>query len=770
MFDERIVKGKTMTSRHIFLPMLVATLFVGVLAARGEEGRSPAKTWQDAAHRSGLSAESISSLAKNRILITNDAYKQIFSAYLSSNNPLFITSDSLLNAYHVLYEESVLRLEEALSVQLPPILRLILKNIEDTDRRLSGKPALVSAAKRRAVLVTGVALKLMDDSFGFKDDALNQILTQESRRIVQAEGFRMPAWLGKPDASFEALDYSRYKPRGFYTRSERLKQYFRAVSWLQSIPFRVKHDEEFLAVLMLGNCVTYYKWDDPAEKRDTESFFRTYRSFIGAGDDWDLMTAAQGSLADFRLGMDLNGDDLQKRRARAMKMAQRQGKGPQINDQIRFAPEDPQQVAEPNFRIISAYRTPSAVLFQRTTDIRRFNRPYPDGLELTISLGSAFARKMLEDSQKADLLQTIDACKALFQGSSLYLAYLDALSTLVDAPEHDAPAFMKTEAWQAKSCNTVLAAWAQLRHTWVLQAKQNTSFRGKAMVPAGLIEPEPEFFGKMAQLAEATQRLLKRAGVFDQDYGRVTAIAGLERLGIILEGVKDQSAFRERLSAIRQEGSMALDLADTLMSLNRPQAQWGSEAFVREQRQWIKTLIADIKKGQSDRLPRLMEIIQFYEFDLEDLWGRFEKVSRRLEAISHKQLRAVDLNQSDVAFIKGYGKTIGGIMLHGGNSYLDPTDDAPRVVDVYADPDDDAYLHVGIARPRKMFVLYPWRGKTVLCEGAILPYYEFVNTSRLTDESWKTRLDSEKRPSIPKWVSPIVSRGRLSEPSLKEDY
>ena len=62
-------------------------------------------------------------------------------------------------------------------------------------------------------------------------------------------------------------------------------------------------------------------------------------------------------------------------------------------------------------------------------------------------------------------------------------------------------------------------------------------------------------------------------------------------------------------------------------------------------------------------------------------------------------------------------------MLYGGNSYLTPRDDAPRVVDVYANPQESGYLHVGIARPRKMYVLYPWKGKTVLCEGAILPYY-----------------------------------------------
>ena len=155
--------------------------------------------------------------------------------------------------------------------------------------------------------------------------------------------------------------------------------------------------------------------------------------------------------------------------------------------------------------------------------------------------------------------------------------------------------------------------------------------------------------------------------------------------------------------------------------------------------------------------------------DLEDLWEKLEKVSRQLEVISHKQLRNADLNRDEISFIKAYGQTIAGIMLYGGNSFLTPRDDAPRVVDVYANPEEGGYLHVGIARPRKLYVLYPWKGKAVLCEGAIMPYYEFITTSRLTDESWKERLDSDKRPSIPKWLSPVVGGGNLSKPTLKKD-
>ena len=745
--------------RNMIILGLLATVLLCAEAPAGE-------MWEADAGKSGLSATDIALLKTNRILIGNEAYKQIFSGYLDGKKPLFITSDSLLNAYHVLYEESVYRLENAMARRLPDILRLVLKNMQDADRQLKGNPALAWAAKQRAMLTVGIALRLIDDSFQFDDATLNTILAQEVKKITAAEAVDMPEWLGQPDESFAAVDYSRYTPRGFYVRSERLQRYYRAVSWLQSIPFRIHNDVELLAMLMLGNSVTYQRFDSSSEERDLHAFFGTYSSFIGAGDDWDLMTAAHEAQNELR--MDLAGDDLQKKRAWLEKEAEGHGRGPKINDQIRFAPDDPKKTAEPQFRIVSAYRTPCAILFQRTTDLRRFERSFPTGLEVAASLGSVFARERLGESEKEDLLQMIDSCRPYFDGKSLYLQYLNALKTLLDTPESDAPDFMKTKAWAAKSCNTALSGWAQLRHTWALQAKQTVHYKGFTMVPSGFVEPEPEFFSRMADLADTTRELLKQVVAFTPDYdGTIQALETARRM---LDGEKDENELRLRLFKLSRDDNdmMRLQLSLMFLEISKPHAKRGAEDCFKEQRQWLDTVEANLKKGAIDKHPNLKEALKHFDFDLDDLWDRFGKVSRRLEAISHKQLRHADLSESENAFIQAYGKAIAGIMLYGGNSYLTPRDDAPRIVDVYANLQAGGYLHVGVARPRKLYVLYPWKGETVLCEGAIMPYYELVTAPRLTDESWKERLDSTSRPPMPKWLSPVVAGGGLNRPALKQ--
>jgi hypothetical protein len=76
-------------------------------------------------------------------------------------------------------------------------------------------------------------------------------------------------------------------------------------------------------------------------------------------------------------------------------------------------------------------------------------------------------------------------------------------------------------------------------------------------------------------------------------------------------------------------------------------------------------------------------------------------------------------------------------------------------------------LEVGISRPRALYLLYPVKGGEILCRGAVMPYYEFVHDSRLTDVEWKSLLDSDKRPKSPDWIAPIIAPGGLSAPKVE---
>jgi hypothetical protein len=272
----------------------------------------------------------------------------------------------------------------------------------------------------------------------------------------------------------------------------------------------------------------------------------------------------------------------------------------------------------------------------------------------------------------------------------------------------------------------------------------------------------------MADLADKTKIILNHIDAFKPDYGKI--LENMEKLKSIIEGVENEDQLHAAMmSKITEEEIMDYEAVFMVLEAQKFASKEGTKEFFNELAKRLEAASRIIKSGELDAHPWLKKVLDEYEFDLQALWIRFAAVSRRLESIAHKQLRKKALNDSEKEFIKSYSETLAGIMLYGGNAYLTPRDDAPRVVDVFANPEQGGYLHVGVGRPRTLFVLYPWQDKTVLCQGAVMPYYEFVEPARLDDRMWKEKLDSDKRPAVENWLSPFVSGKNLGKPLLKDE-
>jgi hypothetical protein len=663
---------------------------LGVLAgpARGqpdpEAGESFDPTagynWKDAARRAGFGERDIEAIARNKVLVGNETYRQVFTPYRDPRMPLFITSDSLLNAFHVLFEESIRRLELENARRLPRLLRFIWDRLDEIEANVPENPGLAKAARTRARVAVGTALRLLGEETPKADKEVVEFIRTEVAKVHEARARDKSAWLGPPDRGFEAVDYSRFKPRGFYSHTDALQTYFRAVGWLQAIPFRVSRDEELLAILLLGGCLSIPN-DDPRRKAIEELSHHNefFYLLIGGQDNGGIQSAAseyESAAPQEAFRLDRAAALLPAIRKRIEAQAAEKGQGPQVYDLLR-SPADP--VERLGFRILPAYRTPDAVLFQRTGPLRG---KLPNGLDLCVVLGSAFARSRLADGDRDRLLKLLDEHRERWSDPrlidpSVYGMCLHALSALFGKPEPDAPAFMAGEPWAIKCCQTALGGWAQLRHAWSLQAKQSsTAPCAPPFMPPGFVEPAPEFFSRMARLVRATEQNLRRAGALKQD---------------------------------------------------------------------LESPAENIK-------------------ELALLWRDLQMLCCRLEALAHKQLRRVPFTEEECGFLTSYGDYLGGVMLYGGNSYVNPLDDAPRVADVHHDQLTNRYLEVGVGRPRALYVLYPWKGGEVLCRGAVMPYYEFAHPQRLTDAEWKALLDAKDRPAQPEWLKPIQAREPVKPP------
>ena len=588
--------------------------------------------WKVAAKQLKLSDEDMEKLEKQKILMTNRTGRQVFEFYPVGNIPVFITSDSLINAYNVLFAESLLRMEKVKSRELGGILRFIWENLETVDKRVKEDPQKIKSAKKRAQIIIGVALKLIGDNSVKIPDNISPAINQEVKRIKKAKAKVKPDWLGKPDPEFLYIDYSRYKPRGFYTGSSQLQKYFRAISWLQSIPFRVKKDDELLTILLLGNCIAGQQYNDYEQRWKHEEFLKSYTKLAGIADNWTIIDAAEVAQ-----NLNLIEDPISKIQKRLAGKAYYETHRFKINDQAAL--KIPKEITERiSFRIISPLQLPDALMFQKTMDLEISNRAYPSSLEICAVLGSSYAKSFLLKYGGKKLVNEIDKCEKFFDDNTLYCEYLYCLSALVDKPEKDAPAFMKSSLWEIKSCQAVLSGWVQMRRSFVLHAKQNFQIIGKLLVPPGFVEPEPEFFGRMGRLAHISEIYFQKSGAFKNKSNKEIA-SEIRELADVLVKLELTTRKQRKIdisgltkNELRNFGNN-FDLFNLYLLENYDSY---TPAYYKEAVKRLRKSADELETSKKLTYKELVALFKIRQQNIKPLWKRLQILSIKLEALARK--------------------------------------------------------------------------------------------------------------------------------------
>jgi hypothetical protein len=96
----------------------------------------------------------------------------------------------------------------------------------------------------------------------------------------------------------------------------------------------------------------------------------------------------------------------------------------------------------------------------------------------------------------------VDSYDEEFWSSSVYNLWLSAIRALNDTGHQEgAPDFMRTGAWQQKEMQTQLTSWTELRHDTLLHVKQSYTDGVICGNPYGYVEPVPEFYARIGQIA-----------------------------------------------------------------------------------------------------------------------------------------------------------------------------------------------------------------------------------------------------------------------------
>ncbi len=658
-----------------------------------------------------------------------DVYYKIFADDL----PVFITTDSILHAWHFSFQKMLEELEEThiavtyeqmldgMAAKLPELALLrngpLKDSVDDADYFLAVARSLIKGSEVPPVFV----------------DASKVNLTLTKIGQAQFELF-FELW-GKP----QPMDFSQFIVRGHYTGTERLQRYFRAFNWTALADFgvvEVNHGAQSLREL--GTAVV----------------LRQLVGLSGQGEQWKavnellkLSVGRQNSMGIDELAAALTAvgspslEDITSATLVRLQSDLLTGQvgiptyaaGPFYGNDTGVRPQIPPRFAFTGKRFIADGWAQSMVTYDRirwvgsgVPERYRFGdavvRRFPSALDVAFAVfgNDGVVEPLVERMLRTDGLpfrdglpyqhnlvaarRTLDALTPEYREESIYGRWLYALRTLSQsANDPRLPEAMRTRAWATKDANTQSASWTQLRHDTLLYAAEPYTGIILCEYPAGFVEPRPEFWTQMEALARFTSETLAKFPI----QGTLVVPAPLVGFDVV-----------------------------------------------------------DLKKRHTARLA---------------FCDNFAAVAQTLGNLSRKQLSQTPFSPADQTFIRSlmnnstrpyYGKMFNGwypslfFKSYGQVGYEKPdTNGSDRrdhvVVGVHTAPPDEfdpegGVLHEGVGDVDLLLIAVDNGPDRMVYAGPTMSHYEFIEKGptlvRLTDQAWSSQVLSPNRPPRPDWT------------------
>ncbi len=475
--------------------------------------------------KKSLEPAMVSLIAKNGFVVTPTDYTQLY--YVYENNEYqrpkfgsFITTDSMLHTYHVFYDYSLRVVESEKLFAVAVSLTDAMIKASQKDYASASDPFVKDAARKNLGFFC-VAKQLLDGTP--PPASVKSIVAADLAQISKHEKREVSAVLGYK------MDFSQFVPRGHYTRTEKLKKYFKAMMWYGLSPFplpieKIGPKPTLQAILITLNLRSTQPNGQPLIKL-WDTIYGPTVFYVGKADDFTAYQyskiaaqiygakPSQSALAD--------KGKLQKFIAEARKLPQ-----PRI---MNTGSDDPLVATGPQFRFMGQRFIPDSRVLQEMVHPAVYMRGVPTGLDVLSALDSDRALAILRtapynadqyrgfESQMAKMRNELAQTKFSTWQSNLYWGWIWSLKSIITPAPKGYPSFMRSPAWLDKSLFTALGSWTELRHDTILYAKQSEAeCGGDGEVPAlpkGYVEPNLEFWTRLGWLNQTTKTGLASRGL-----------------------------------------------------------------------------------------------------------------------------------------------------------------------------------------------------------------------------------------------------------------
>lgn len=455
-------------------------------------------------------------IAKNGFAIVPGTENQLFHVYERNDYhefPSFVTTDLFLQAFHMYFD---CLLKETEQQKLVPMVGDFAKKNYDLmmQKAASATDSKVKAAAEYNAAYYSIAYALMTG----KDllpvaAAYTDMAKQEIKNVNDAET-RYSEFLGYvPEKMMPKFIYNIYRPRGHYTRNETLKRYFRAMMWLQNVPFGTDKDDQLRAALLLAQTIGSNAALTNLYKNITEPI--TY--LMGMPDDVSILQVY---------------GEMQKMGGTVEQFCNDDKKFEAIRNALEELAKRQTRI-KPKFLASSAFKIclmpqryfPDNEVLQEMVDYesKPTLRNVPKGLDVMAAIGITSAERLLlgelnEQGRWSKYTEQLNAMKQrmgeINWKETVANRWIYAMKD-VNSKNAKYPKFMQSSQWDKKNLNTALASWAELKHDAILYAKQPMGAEcGGDGIPApivkGYVEPNIAYWAKAIELIDETMAVMRR--------------------------------------------------------------------------------------------------------------------------------------------------------------------------------------------------------------------------------------------------------------------
>ncbi|MHA2249333.1 MAG: DUF3160 domain-containing protein, partial [Candidatus Kariarchaeaceae archaeon] len=506
-----------------------------------------------------------------------DQFYDIYKSNQESGYKQFITTDTLLHTFHVLYDYALRYIETN------TFYTTLVELSEDMyDWNLSNYQHFQSYnlkdAFGRLVAFFGVGLKLL---------GVEVSIPLELHDLVQSEVSKIEnhSEMTTSEITGNTVDFTQFIVRGHYTRSESLSKFFLTMMYYSQIAFFLQPDystenylgidQTRLALLLSLGIFSYY----PLKTiKNWKLIYEPTTFFVGKADDLTALDYI-GLLLDYSVNI------LEDNMTTFVNISILED-----NSTVSYIIEEGKKLRSPlilgtvtgdpgwdnttkGLRFMGQRFIPDSYFIQNLIDPVVASRAMPSGLDVMAVLNSTRALVHQQDDVEAypeyltkilDLQNEIDSWNSTAWTQNLYYLWLYTLLPLLNGKGEQYPSYMRSTAWADKELNTALGSWAELRHDTILYAKQTYTPLSAGRGFNGLVEANPELYGRLLSLTRMLQDGLEKRNLISGD----TMGEKLDNLEDILQSLVTMSEKELRGESLsEQEQGMLYGFGYRLASL-----------------------------------------------------------------------------------------------------------------------------------------------------------------------------------------------------------